>query len=144
MWLADLAMISKSAIQAIRALTLLARLPENEFADARALAEKTGGASNYLGKLLQSLSRDGIVVSRKGLGGGFRLARPAKSISLLDIVDSIDPVVRWNGCFLGNENCSDENPCAMHKKWSKVRESYMKLLKKTSLADLAEHAEYGK
>lgn len=131
-------MISKSALQAIRALSLLAELPEGAHEGAAAIAEKIGARGNYLGKLLQALTHEGLVTSQKGLGGGFRLARPAHAISLFDVVDPIDQVSRWSGCFMGRPKCSSENPCAIHHRWLEVREAYLQLLKETSIADLVD------
>lgn len=129
-------MISKTALQAIRALTLLAELPEGTYEGAATIAERIGARGNYLGKLLQALSHEGLVVSQKGLGGGFRLARRPEDISLFDVVDPIEQVSRWQGCFMGRPRCSGENPCAIHHRWLEVREAYLQLLRSTSIADL--------
>jgi Rrf2 family protein len=82
------------------------------------------------------LSRQRLVVSQKGLGGGFRLARPAAEITLLDVVDPIEHLERWSSCILGQPNCSDSNPCAVHAQWKVVRAAYMDLLSTTTLADV--------
>lgn len=129
-------MISRTALYTIRALALLAPPGEGEYIGAAAIARAIGAPPNYLGKLLQSMARSGFVVSRKGIGGGFRLARAPSAISLYDVVNSIDQVERWNGCFLGRSECTDENACVMHDKWSVLRDNYMALLSQTSLADL--------
>jgi len=58
------------------------------------LAEMTRVPSNYLAKVLQALAQASLIVGRRGVGGGYRLARPADEISMLDIVNAIDPVDR--------------------------------------------------
>jgi len=131
-------MLSKSGIHAVRALILLADLPEGRYEGATSIAKKIGAPRNYLGKLLQQLSRDGLLESQKGLGGGFRLARDARDISLLNIVDPIEQINRWTGCILGRDVCSEENPCVIHHRWKGVRESYMELLQNTTIAELAQ------
>lgn len=131
-------MISKSAIHALTALTLLAKLRKDEYAGAGAIAREIKAPQNYLGKLLQQLAGDDLVVSQKGYGGGFRLAKSAKKISLFDIVNKIDNLDRWGNCFLTNGECSDKEPCAVHDRWSRVREEYLQFLKSTSLNDLVE------
>ncbi len=130
-------MISKSAMHALTALTLLSKLSEGEYAGAAAIAKEIKAPQNYLGKLLQQLANEGIVTSQKGYGGGFRLARAADKIALYEIVDQIDNVSRWGSCFLTHGNCSDKRPCAVHDRWSRVREEYLDFLKSTSIADLA-------
>ncbi|MDX9973298.1 MAG: Rrf2 family transcriptional regulator [FCB group bacterium] len=129
-------MISKTALQAIRAMSLLAELPEGTYEGAGAIAEKIGARGNYLGKLLQAFTHEGLVISQKGLGGGFRLAKRPEDISLFDIVDPIEQVSRWQGCFMGRPKCSGDHPCAVHNRWKEVRDSYLEFLRETSVADL--------
>lgn len=132
-------MISKTAIHAVKALAVLAELPEGAYEGAATIARKIDARQNYLGKLLQTLSHQGLVASQKGLGGGFRLARDPKAITLFDVVDPIDHISRWNGCVLGRNKCSDSAPCALHLRWGRVREAYMGLLLETTIAELAGH-----
>jgi Rrf2 family protein len=129
-------MISRSGRHAVRALVLLAELPEGAYAGANAIAGRTGAPRNYLGKILQMLTRLGILVSQKGLRGGFRLARSPGEITLLDIVEPIEQMGRWDGCILGRGTCSEEDPCSIHGSWSAVKEGYLALLTRTTLADL--------
>jgi Rrf2 family protein len=134
-------MISKSGIHAVRALIVLAGLPEGTYAGAVSIAEQIGAPKNYLGKLLQQLSREGVVLSQKGLGGGFRLARDARTISLLDAVEPMEQISRWSGCILGRPKCSEEQPCRIHDRWKVVRDVYLKLLTDTTIADLVEQSQ---
>ena len=129
-------MLSKSGVHAVRALVVLAELPSGDYRGAVSIAGQTGAPRNYLGKLLQLLSRHELVESQKGLGGGFRLARAPEQISLFDVIDSIEDTSRWNDCILGNPSCSDGNPCSVHDRWGPVRESYLDLMKQTTIADL--------
>jgi Rrf2 family protein len=129
-------MLSKSGIHAVRALIVLAELPENTYAGAVSIAEKIGAPKNYLGKILQQLTHSGVVSSQKGLGGGFQLARNPKDIALLDIVDPIEHINRWSGCILGRDQCSDTNPCPIHDHWKSVKDAYLRLLTETTIADL--------
>lgn len=131
-------MISKSALHALKALRVLGERP-GEFQGTAGIAARIDAPQNYLGKLLQILARCGLVHSQKGMGGGFRLARKPEEITLYDIVDPIDHVDRWEGCFMGKESCSSDAPCAMHEKWAEVREIYFAMLKESSLADAAAH-----
>jgi len=130
-------MLSKTALHALRATTVLAELPENSYAGAGDIAETIDAPRNYLGKLLQALAEAGIVESQKGKGGGFRLARPAARISVYDVVEPIDHVSRWQGCFMGRSKCSSENSCAVHQRWQAVRDPYLAFLRGTTLAELA-------
>jgi Rrf2 family protein len=115
----------------------LAKLPPGESAGASRIAEVVEVPPSYLSKLLQNLVHDGLVSSQRGVGGGFQLARDANNISLFDIVASLERIERWNGCFLGNAVCSDQEPCSLHFRWKAVQQQYLKMLRETSLADLA-------
>ena len=133
-------MISKSAVHALKAMAALAEHP-HEFQGAASVAERIGAPQNYLGKLLQGLIQSGIVYSQKGMGGGFQLARPPEAISLFDIVEPVDHVSRWEGCFMGGGACSADNPCALHDKWGAVRDAYLTMLKDSTLADMVMHRD---
>jgi Rrf2 family protein len=128
--------LSRTGVHAIKALTVLAGLPAGSCAGAAAVAEQIGAPPNYLGKLLQKLGNEGLVESQKGLGGGFRLARRAEAIRLLDVIEPIEKLSRWTGCFLGRPICSDATPCAVHDRWVRAREAYVDFLSRTTIADL--------
>jgi len=131
-------MLSRTAIHAVRALSRLGSLPAGTYAGAAELAERIDAPRNYLGKLLQNLVAVGLLESRKGTGGGFRLARAPESISLYDVVEPIDRVSAWQGCFLGHATCSDDQPCCVHSRWGVLRDEYLAFLSETTVADLDE------
>lgn len=134
-------MLTKSGLHAIRAMAVLGKLSEGEYAGANRVAKEIEAPPNYLGKLLQTLARAGLVESQKGLGGGFRLARDSRKITLLDVVEPIEHLQRWTQCVLGRHECSDENPCVVHEPWKKVRCSYLGLLERTTVAALVKSGE---
>lgn len=134
-------MITKTGLHAIRAMVVLARLPAGAYEGAARVAKEIDAPQNYLGKLLQTLSHDGLVKSQKGLGGGFRLAKAPREISLLDVVEPFEHISRWTGCVLGRPECSEVDPCVIHNKWKKVREAYLALLSGTTIADLVKHGD---
>ena len=129
-------MLSRTARHALRAIVALAELPQGRYAAAAAIAQQIGAPQNYLGKLLKTLAREGLVDSQRGLGGGFRLARDPSELSLLEIVDPIEHLNRWSECILGSEECSQEAPCPLHERFKTVRDAYLQLLGETTLADL--------
>ena len=134
-------MITRTGIHAVRAMVALAQLPAGAYAGAARIAREIGAPPNYLSKLLQTLSREGLVRSQKGLGGGFCLARSPRRITLFDVVEPLEHVSRWSGCILGRAACSDANPCAIHERWKKVRSAYLDMLQRTTVADLVARGE---
>ncbi len=130
-------MLSKTGIHALLALSALARRPRGSFLGASEIAKDIGAPRNYLGKLLKALADRGILVSRKGKGGGFQLRRDPAELSLYEVMDPLEKLGRWSGCFLGRDRCSERSPCALHAKWSTVRDAYLAFLKTTTLAEVA-------
>ena len=110
-------MMSKTGVHALRALASLAQMPTGRYVGAADLAKTTGAPANYLGKLLKALSREGVVESQKGRGGGFRLTRDPARITWLDVMEPAARVNRWTGCFMGRSTCSNEFPCPLHDRW---------------------------
>jgi len=131
--------VTQSSLQAIWALVNLAEAPTGAFTGSRDVARAIGARPNYLSKLLQLLAREGLVLSQRGLGGGFRLARDPSKITLLEVVTPIDQGNRWEGCVLGLGECSEESPCLAHERWTPVKTAYMALLSELTIADLVEH-----
>ena len=129
-------MITKTGVYGIRAMLALAQLPEEEFAGAPTIAESIQVPPSYLSKLLQILARAGLVHSQRGVAGGFRLARDPALISLYDIIDPLESIERWSGCFLGNAQCSEESACVMHERWKAVQQAYLGMLRRSTLAEL--------
>jgi Rrf2 family protein len=134
-------MLSKTGLHAVRAMVALAKLPHGVYAGAARVAQEIGAPQNYLGKLLKALAAEGLVESQKGLGGGFRLARDPKTISLLDVVEPIEHVSRWSGCILGWPACSETDPCAIHDRWKAVRGGYLNMLQWTTIGELLAKGE---
>ena len=130
-------MLSKTALHALRAMTVLAELPDRSYAGAVDIAEDIQAPRNYLGKLLQSLAEARLVESQKGKGGGFRLARDPEKITIFDIVEPIDHVSRLQDCFMGRSKCNSAHPCTVHGRWQLVRDPFLAFLKGTTLAVLA-------
>ena len=131
-------MISRTGTHATLALAFLARLKPGEYAGASQIAREVGAPRNYLGKLLKLLAEQGLVESQKGFGGGFRLAKAGGKITLYDVLEPVERVSKWNGCFLGRARCSEKTPCALHERWSRVRSDYLRFLKATTVADVAQ------
>jgi Rrf2 family protein len=119
----------------------LAKLPDGAYAGAARIAQEIGAPQNYLGKLLKSFAEEGLLESQKGLGGGFRLARAPQDISLFDVIEPIEHVSRWSGCILGWSECSEADPCAVHGRWKTVRDTYLRMLQRTTVAELVAKGE---
>ncbi len=129
-------MLSQTAIHAVNAVQRLAQAGEGEYLGAASLARSIGAPENYLGKLLAVLGEHGVLESRRGLGGGFRLARAAEEITVYEVVAPFDRLHAWKHCVLGLADCSDDDPCTLHHMWKNARESCLEMLQDSTVANL--------
>ena len=129
-------MISQTAEYALRAMVYLAENPDQALPVPR-IAEATQVPAGYLSKVLQSLVRGGLVGSQRGLKGGFRLARPAHDVTLLDILTCVSHVERITACPLGLPH-HDGQLCALHQRLDEAIGHFEGNCRATTLADLAQ------
>jgi Rrf2 family nitric oxide-sensitive transcriptional repressor len=93
-------MFSKTVEYALRAVAHLAyEAPEARTTEQ--ISDATRVKPAYLSKVLQALSRAGIVKSQRGVGGGITLARRAEELTILEVVNAVDPIQRIKTCPLG-------------------------------------------
>ena len=128
--------LSKTSEYAIRVLVFLATRPGELFSVNR-LHTELDLPYKYLGRLMSKLAEAGIVSAVQGKQGGFQLARPAHQIFLNQIVATTEALDNFHRCVLGFEECSDENPCALHSQWAGIQTDIEKMLFNSSLGDLA-------
>lgn len=126
-------MLPKTAEYALRAVVWLARDP-HQAASADVLAENTQVPRRYLHTVLQELSRGGLVNSRSGPGGGYVLAKPAKAITILDVVNAVAPLERIRQCPLGLS--SHTKLCPLHRELDNVYAASEKALSRVTIAQL--------
>ncbi|HLE37327.1 MAG TPA: Rrf2 family transcriptional regulator [Candidatus Acidoferrales bacterium] len=122
---------------AIRALAYLARSSDRSTAQGREIARAENIPAPALGKILQELVRKGLLDSRRGPGGGFRLTRRPGLITLRDVVAAIDGLDHFLECAVGLERCADDAPCPLHDTWKGLRAQVMNYLETTTLDEMA-------
>jgi FeS assembly SUF system regulator len=106
--------------------------------NATCLSEQTGVPLPTAQKLVGKLSAAGLLVSSRGTGGGFRLARPAEAISLADIVEAVEGPIALTACVeAGKQDCGLDHHCQVKPHWELVNEAMRKALGEVSLAKLS-------
>lgn len=127
---------------AIKALMCLAseNCPTRHISD---IADCTGVPKAYLAKILNALSQEGLVQTKRGYRGGISLARPAEDISLLQIVEAVEGGEWFGDCLLGLEGCDVLTTCPTHDFWMRFRQEITKELRKTTLASMLASKQAG-
>ena len=111
-------MISQTGEYALRAVVCLADA-DHAAMTAQQIAAVGKVPPGYMAKVLMALSRAGILHSRRGLKGGFTLARPASELTVLEVLEAVDPVQRIRTCPLGIEDHAGKL-CALHQRLDAV------------------------
>lgn len=132
-------MFSKTCEYGIRATIFIA---SQSYQDNRVglkdIAEKIDSPEAFTAKILQILSRNNIIHSIKGVGGGFEIPKEKMSqIKLIQIVAAIDGDRVFTGCGLGLSHCSETHPCPVHDRFKEIRNSLATMLENTKLEELA-------
>ncbi len=127
-------MISQTAEYALRAAVFLAEdaaLPRTNVQ----IAEGTEVPVGYLAKVMQSLSRGGIVVAQRGPNGGFVLRLPANKLTVLEVINAVNPVQRFPECPLKLAH-HGKNLCPLHRKLDDTAKLVEESFGDTTIADL--------
>lgn len=139
-------MFSAACETALRLLTYVAaHVPNAKRLGIIELATATDTPQAYAAKILQILSRKGLLSSIKGPHGGFYLDdRQIKQLTAFDVVEAIDGLSMFKTCMLGLRDCSHEHPCPMHHEFLQIRTQLEVALKQTTLKALAERYQSGR
>ncbi len=118
----------------------LAGLPPATRVQRAALAEATSVPESFMSKVLQALVRARLITSRRGVEGGFELTCLPEEVSLLDVVEAIEGPIQLNFCLMPGEPCERHTSCPAHCVWAEAQGAMTAVLKRASLAGLAEGA----
>jgi len=104
------------------------------------ISRRQGISLSYLEQLFSRLRKQGLVVSARGPGGGYRLSRESSEIAVADVITAIDEKVDATRCG-GLANCQDDQPCLTHELWSDLSQRIYDFLSGITLADLVNRSE---
>lgn len=127
-------MISQTAEYALRAIVYLADQRGHARTTAQ-IAESTRVPPGYLAKVMRSLGRAGLVKSQRGLNGGFTLLPDPRKLSVLTVINAVDPIRRYPECPL---RLADHRRqlCPLHHRLDQAAETVEKAFRDTKVADL--------
>ncbi|HWP62291.1 MAG TPA: Rrf2 family transcriptional regulator [Candidatus Binatia bacterium] len=127
---------------AVRAMLALAEprpdgADRNGWLSVRRIAERMAIPHRFLPQVMRDLANAGLVEAQTGRSGGYRLARPAAAISLLDVIEAVEGESRRQTCVLRGGPCGRDGYCAVHSVFFEAQEALLGHFERTSLADVA-------
>ena len=131
--------MSKLADYGIVLMTELARdsgEPVNR--SARALAQRAHLPLPVVSKILKVLTREGLLVSQRGINGGYSLVRPAPTISVGEVISAMEGPVAMTECVDSDGDCSQVPFCPVRRNWRKISDAIGGVLNTISLEDMLE------
>lgn len=134
--------VTKFTDYATVVLIALASTPDT-VSSAAELAERAGLEPPTVSKLLKPLAQAGLVEAFRGVNGGYRLARPAATISLCDIVEAMEGPLAMTQCSAHDGACGIEHTCSARANWRRINDVVIDALRAVSLADMRPSAASG-
>ena len=127
--------ITRQADYAVRAVLHLARTGDQRTATSM-IAEEQHIPPSFLAKIISQLSIAGLLHTSRGARCGVTLAREAKDITLLEVIEAIDGPIQLNECVGDNGICSFDDSCPLRPVWCDAQEELVGRLKGTNFADM--------
>jgi Rrf2 family protein len=128
--------ISRKIDYALRAMIHLAGLPAGKVATLQDLSLPLHMPREFLAKILKVLTAKGLVRSSRGAHGGYQLARPARDISFLEVIEGVEGPVQLNVCLDHKDRCDVSAGCTMYHVWKAGQDRMLEVYRRTSLAEL--------
>ena len=130
--------LTRAADYAVRMMIHLATLPSDSRTNRAALAVACEIPEPFVGKILQSLTRAGLIASHRGVNGGFALTRSPGSVSILDVIEAVEGPTLLNICIRPGDSCTRKSWCPAHTVWVEAQHAMTAVLRRATLASLAQ------
>jgi Rrf2 family protein len=127
-------MFSQTVEYALRAMVFLAGSPDTPRTSEQ-IADITQVPHAYLSKVLKGLCNSGLIRSQRGMGGGFTMAKKPDSLTILEVVNAVDPIRRIKTCPLGISS-HGVRLCPLHKRLDDALASVENAFRATTLAEV--------
>lgn len=130
---------------ALRALLVLGLNYDRQVVRIQTISEQQNIPKRFLEQILNDLKTLGVVESRRGVTGGYRLARPPEFVTLAAVIRHIEgplaPVSCVSERFYEKCSCPDESKCAIRSVMKEVREAIVKILENVTVAQMCERVK---
>lgn len=130
-------LLSKRCEYGLRAvLFLVSRQGERPYVSIREMSSELDVSFHFLTKILQRLTEGGLLISHRGPSGGVALAKDARRVTVLQLIECLEGHDLFESCVLGLEGCGERTPCPLHGAWTRQRKALQELFSQATLADL--------
>lgn len=138
-------MLSKTTEYAIRALVYISvSNKKGKRPGFKEIAEEINSPEQFTAKILQTLTRHGLVNSIRGRGGGFFFDdQNSDSVNLYEVIRVIEGDKYFSRCGLGLQGCSPDKPCPFHCEFERIRNDYERLVREETITSLSEKVVQG-
>lgn len=137
-------MLSKSTEYAIRALVFVQlRNWEEKRPSVGEIAKEIEAPESYIAKILQTLTKNKLMDSLKGRGGGFFFNDNKSNSTIYDVIHLFEGDACFHKCGFGLGNCSNHAPCPMHEQYKVVRDGFFEIVKIETIESLSEKIQRG-
>jgi Rrf2 family protein len=126
--------ITWTADYALRAVVHLAEHAGEGLVPAAVIARRESIPREYVAKVLRALSRAGIVSSLRGRGGGARLLREPRRLSVLEVVEAVDGPVALNRCLIRPGTCPRDDDCKVHRFWARTQRQLVAAMSRAKIS----------
>jgi len=133
--------LTKKADYGLMAMKHLAENAEAGACSAKDVADAYGIPPEALAKILQRLTKAGLLHSQHGINGGYTLARSATEISAYEVIRAIDGPLFITSCITVRGECDQTDRCTIREPLRKVNQSIEEVLKRIKIAEMTERAE---
>jgi Rrf2 family protein len=128
---------TREAEYGLLAMAYIASRPKGELAYRKEIAEHHNIPREFLAKVLQKLSRSGLIKSYRGIRGGYLLALPASEVSIADVVSAVDGPMALVECARPDGSCPQMEICGFREILWGLQDEIVSLLRKVTVKDLA-------
>jgi Rrf2 family protein len=129
--------ITREGDYGIRSVLYLSRQPFKKISFVNEISEEYKIPRSFLAKILQKLVKAKLVRSYRGVKGGFSLARQARDISMLDVIEAIEGKMCLNICLLDKKKCGFSKHCPVNPVWVTLQNRFAEMLRKINFEELA-------
>ncbi len=137
-------MLSKSTEYAIRALVFVQlRNWEQKRPGVGEIAKEIEAPESYTAKILQTLTKNKLMDSMKGRGGGFFFNDNQSNLTLYDVIHVVEGDASFHKCGFGLKQCNNDNPCPLHEQYKVVRDGFFEIVKTETIKSLSEKIKHG-